>query len=185
MLLSILICNLTHRKALLKRLMDCLQPQVDKANENGVVVEVLIETDAGQLTTGEKRNKLLARCSGLWCAGVDDDDEINPRYVELILNALKSDPDCVSLEGEMDRAGHSNRRFSHSLKHGPVWREELSGQRRYLRPPNHISTVRTTLAREAGFPLETIGEDRKFSERLFPLLKVEVEIPEILYYYHA
>ncbi len=185
MLLSILICHLTNRKALLERLMKCLQPQVDKANANGAIVEVLVEADNGKISTGEKRNRLLARASGTHCCFQDDDDEINPCFVELVLEALKSNPDCVSLEGEMDRMGHPKRRFSHSLKHGADWREEMSGQRRYLRPPNHINTVRTVLAREAGFPNKVVAEDLEYSKRLFPLLKTESVIDEILYYYHA
>lgn len=185
MLLSILICHLTNRKLLLERLMKCLQPQVDQANENGSVVEVLIESDSGQLCTGEKRNRLLGRSCSTWSAAIDDDDLVVPNYLELILGALRSEPDCVSLNGLLFRDGHPTRKFCHSIKNGPEWREEQGGLRRYLRPPNHINTVRTELARSAGFPSKTIGEDRCFSERLFPLLKTEVWVEEVLYHYFA
>ncbi len=191
-LLSILICHLSHRGLLLKRLMDCLQPQVDRANRANSfspipkrVVEVLIETDSGEASTGEKRNRLLERSAAKFIAFSDDDDVLSDRYVELILKALESDTDCVSLEGIMYRDNFKPRRFSHSIRHGPEWREEHTGERRYLRPPNHINVVRRDLALQAGFDEITVGEDRLYSQRLFPLLKVESEISDILYYYYA
>lgn len=193
--LGILICHLENRKALLERLLACLKPQLgfkatDFIGERyfeslDMRVQVIIEADNGKITTGEKRNKLLARSEAQWICSIDDDDEISPRFVELILKALESNPDCVSLEGEMDCFYSAKRRFSHSLRHGPVWREEKDGQKRFLRPPNHLNTVRTTLAREAGFPNKVVGEDLEYSQRLFPLLKTESVVNEILYFYHA
>ncbi len=192
MILSILICHLNNRGTLLKRLLDCLQPQVNRANARasfspipGKVVEILIETDAGQASTGEKRNKLLTRARGRFVAFSDDDDLLSERYVELVLKALESDPDCVSLEGIMYRENFKPRRFSHSIAHGKEWREEMTGERRYLRPSNHLNAVRRDLALQVGFPDKKIGEDRDYSERLFPLLKKEAVVSEILYFYYA
>lgn len=182
MLLSILICHLTNRKLLLERLMKCLQPQVDKVNENGAVVEVLIEEDQGQKTTGEKRNVLLDRATGQYTCYVDDDDTVSPQYCDLILKALEEKPDCVSLKGLLFRLGHTPRNFSHSIKHGIEWREEKFI---YLRPPNHLNTVRRELALQVKFPLIVIGEDKDYSTRLFPLLKTETEVVPELYYYHT
>ncbi len=190
MLLSILICHLTNRKALLERLMKCLMPQVDKANARssfsplpGRAVQILVESDSGELSTGAKRNKLLDRCKSTWCAAIDDDDTVPNNYVDLILKALEKNPDCVSLNGLMYCEGRLPRKFYHSIKNGPEWREEKDGLRRYLRSPNHINTIRTDLAREVGFMNQTIGEDHCFSKRIFPLLKTEVDIEEVLYHY--
>ncbi len=179
-ILSILICHLTERKELLDRLLKCLEPQVYIRP-----VEILIEEDQRQATTGEKRNKLLARARGVYAAAVDDDDLISDRYVYLVLKALDENPgvDCCSLLGELHRKGSKVRQFSHSLKNGSIWREDKTGV--YLRGPNHLNVVRRDLAIQAGFPEKNIGEDHEFSRRLFPLVKTEAEIKENLYIYYA
>lgn len=179
MILSILICHLKERKELLERLMKCLEPQII-----GKPVEVLIDDADKSVTTGEKRNRLLARATGRWSAAVDDDDLVSESYCEKILKALETEPDCTSLNGILYRNKMATRYFYHSIKNGPVWREKTPGGL-YLRPPNHISPVRTELARQAGFPNKTSGEDADFSKCLFPLLKTEVDIPEPIYYYHT
>lgn len=75
MILSILICHLKERKELLERLMKCLEPQII-----GKPVEVLIDDADKSVTTGEKRNRLLARATGRWSAAVDDDDLVSESY---------------------------------------------------------------------------------------------------------
>ncbi len=176
--LSILICHLTKRKPLLDRLMACLQPQLTPE------VEVLVEEDQGQSSIGSKRNKLLERATGSWVCYIDDDDGINPNYVAIILKALESNPDCVSLNGLIyQEIGQPPRPFVHSLKYSE-WFE--SGPKFY-RNPHHLCPVRRELALKAGFPDISSEEDRRYSERLLPLLKTEVEIPEdvVLYHYYA
>ncbi len=178
MKLSILICHLNNRKALLERLMGVLQPQVDAANGE---VQVLVEADDGQLSTGAKRNILLEKAKSEFIAFHDDDDIPSPNYVSLILTAMDANPDadCVSLEGIMHQGG-KDYRFSHSLRHGKEWRFE---DNLYKRPPNHLNAVSLDLARQAGFPNLTIAEDKAYADRLFPLLKHEARVDPILYHY--
>ena len=186
MLLSILICHLTNRKLLLERLMKCLQPQVDAANEHGVICETIVEADSGEKTTGEKRNILLGKATGKVICYVDDDDFVNEQYVALILQAIRNNPeaDCCELHGVMYRDFMAPKKFHHSLKNGPEWRQDPSTLT-YLRGPNHLSPVRIELALKAGFDKITIGEDRLYAQRLFPLLKSESPIDQVLYYYYA
>ncbi len=191
MILSILICHLTKRKALLERLMACLQPQIDKANHAASfspmakkVVEVLIEEDDHVLSTGAKRNKLLGRARGGWCAAVDDDDLVCPRYIEKVLNALRSNPDCAGIEGSLIRAGQAPRKFVHSIKYDHWYEDKKTGV--YIRTPNHLNPVRTCLARQVCFPDLTTAEDHCFSKRLYPLLSSEVFIDGgPIYFYHT
>ncbi len=177
--LSILICHLTERKELLDRLLKCLEPQIYRRP-----VEILIEEDQRQMKTGEKRNRLLDRARGENVCFADDDDMLSDQFIYRILKALDENPgvDCCSLLGELHRKGSKVRQFSHSLKNGPVWREEKTI---YLRGPNHLNVVRRDLAIQAGFPEKNIGEDHEFSKRLFPLLKTEAEIKDNLYIYFA
>lgn len=177
--LSILICHLTDRKALLDRLMAVLQPQVDAADGD---VEVLIETDSGEMTTGKKRNILLDKANAGWICYIDDDDICAQDYCSKILSALESNPDCVSMKGVLYRSGEQPRNFYHSIKHGKEWFEKDS---EYFRPANHLNAVRRELALQVKFPEITVGEDHSYSSRLFPLLKTESETEGVLYEYHA
>ena len=156
--LSILICSLENRKSLLNRL--------------------LVETDGGQLTTGGKRNLLLTKAVGDYVAFVDDDDLVSDNYVQLILQAIKTGPDCCSLTGQMTNK-RGNFKFVHSLKYDHWFKD---GQV-YFRCPNHLNAVKRELALKTAFVELTVGEDKDYSLRLQPLLKTEVQIDETIYYY--
>ena len=94
MKLSILILSTAERVNYLTNLLAILKPQLVE-NE----VELVMQIDDGEATIGEKRNEALAKAEGKYICYIDDDDEVAPNYVELILNAIKNDPDCCSLIG--------------------------------------------------------------------------------------
>ncbi len=172
--LSILVCSILSRKNKLSQLMSVLDLQMKSD------VEVLVETDNGQMSIGAKRNKLLSRAQGDYVASIDDDDLVSLDYVDKTLNALSTSPDCCSLTGEITHH-HEKNTFIHSIEHNH-WYEENGV---YFRCPNHLNAIKRELALQIGFPEKDHGEDRDFSERIFPLLKTEVEINGIIYYYLA
>lgn len=180
--LSILICSIQSRKKQLTRLMDVLDLQM-KRN-----VEVLIETDGGQMSIGAKRNKLLSHAQGDYVASVDDDDLVSPNYINKILNAVTTSPDCCSLTGEITHIVRRRKRrqrvknvFIHSIRYDH-WYEKNEV---YFRCPNHLNAIKRELALSVGFLEKNSGEDIDFSTRIFSLLKTEVEINGIIYYYLA
>lgn len=171
--LSILICHLPSRVHYLDRLLQVLRPQLRP--------DVNIRIDGGEGSVGAKRNRLLQAATGLYSAFVDDDDLVSMDYVERILRASSQGFDCCSLTGEITVDGGVPRTFSHSMKHGPEWREENGV---YLRPPNHLNAVRSEIAKQVTFPDSSFGEDHRWSTRLWPLLQTEAETgPEPLYFY--
>lgn len=143
-------------------------------------VEILVNVDDGKISTGEKRNKLLERSVGDYIVFVDDDDIVPIDYVKKILIALKTNPDCCGIEGQL-----INRKGKYTFFHSIKYKSWFSERGIYFRSPNHISPVKRTLALQIGFKFITVGEDKDYSARLLPLLKTEVEIPGILYYYIA
>lgn len=172
--LSILICSLTQRFKTLKELTEELKKQ--KTDR----VEILIEIDGGQITTGAKRNLLLERAKGDYVAFVDDDDMVSDDYVSKILKAIETCPDCCGMEGIITFQKRQERRlFVHSIQH----KEWYEMDKVYYRCPNHLSPVKRELALQTGFPDKTIGEDRDYSMRLLPLLKTEVYIDGPIYFY--
>ena len=170
--LSILICSLEDRKESLDRLLSHLEKQ--KTDD----VEILVETDKKEITTGAKRNILLERATGDYVVFIDDDDMVSDDYVPKILKAIESNPDSCSVRGTVT-IGSDEHLFINSVKIDH-W-GYLFGS--LLRRTNHVNPVRRELALRAKFPDINAYEDREYSLRLKPLLKIEVEIAGSIYYY--
>ena len=183
MLLSILVCTLEDRKTYLDKLIGNLEHQL-KGHED--TVELLIESDKGQLSIGEKRNDLLDKAKGEYIAFVDDDDIVAPNYVDLILKAIQSKPDVVGMNLIMTTNGLKAERSFHTIKFDRWFDRACSlmqGHRVYFRNPNHLNPVRRELALKVKFPAINMKEDRDYSSRLYPLLKTEVFIEQPIYFY--
>ena len=186
MKLSILICTLYDRASDLNKLMNVLQPQVVKD------VEILTELDGGELSTGAKRNKLLKRARGDYVAFIDDDDLVSTDYVSKLLKAIDTNPDCCSLQGQISMTerikGRSRRKrkrvnkiFIHSLRYDS-WFEK---DRVYYRCPNHLNAIKRSIALQVMFVEVDRGEDRTFSEMIYPLLNTEEWVQGTIFFYFA
>ncbi len=173
--LSILICHIKGREAELAKLMEILNEQRTLLMDE---VEVVIEKDEGQMTIGAKRNLLLQRAKGDYIAFVDDDDLVSTDYIQKILEAIETGPDCCSIVGEISTRKFV-RRFVHSIKY-QTW---FINKDVYYRCPNHLNPVRRELALETGFLEMNRGEDKDYSLRLRKILTTEVEIQGIIYHY--
>lgn len=170
--LSILIATMPVRSNKLANLRAVLDRQLTS--------EVEVITDISMnYNIGTKRNKLLALASGKYVVFQDDDDSISTDYIEKILEACKSDCDCIGISGVITTNGTGERQW-HISKDFQMWFERLGV---YYRTPNHISPVKRELALAAGFPEISFAEDYEYSMRLLPMLKTECKIPGILYYY--
>lgn len=174
MLLSILIPTVAKRSGLLSVLLQELYRQIGSQP-----VEVLVHKGEG--TTGKKRNELLASAKGEYVCFIDDDDAVSHKYIEMVLTALRSKPDCVSLTGLMTTNGKNPRTFIHSVRYSAYFEQDSI----YFRPPNHLNTIRRDIAVKFPFPNKTFGEDTAWAMKLCKagVLKNEVYIEETLYYY--
>src|ERR1051325_10914597 len=90
--LSILICTTSARNEIIKPLLESLNKQLVPE------VEVLIDTHETD-NVGKKRNRLLRQAAGDYVVAIDSDDHVSPNYVQLILAAIKTNPDCVGING--------------------------------------------------------------------------------------
>lgn len=180
--LSILIPTLHSRKFHFQNITRSLHSQIEKL-ENPNEVEILSYTDNREKTTGHKRNVLLERAKGKFVVFVDDDDKLSPQYVELILKAIKENPqiDAIGIRGKYSEDGKTPEPFETSLKHN--W-EKRNGW--YYRTINHISPIKREHAITVKFPDITIGEDYKYTMALkdSKLLKKEVVIETPIYFYN-
>ena len=175
MKLSILICSLSSRSHLLKRLTDILDKQVDGINSQYIVI-----TDNGEKKIADKRNELLSMAEGEYVCFIDDDDLVPDYYVSEILKAIETKPDCVGLDGYMTTNGKDRHNFKISNTY-EFWFEKNGV---YYRTINHLCPVKRELALQVKFPRGiNYAEDAEYSKRLRPLLKTEVYINKDMYHY--
>lgn len=177
--LSILICTIASRTESLGRLLDRLQGQMVEG------VEVLTECDAGEITTGEKRNILIGRGSGDYLCFIDDDDAVAPNYIPAIVSAFSSNPDCVGFKSRRFQDGNLIGDCTYSLRcaNKPDTIDDNEKLRHFSRTPCHLTPIRRDHVLATRFMPWCFSEDRDFGNRVLPLLKTEAFIDEYLYDY--
>lgn len=192
--LSVLICSLKERRAMLYELVRNLCVQGGLRNivfdeKDGFMkmtlpagAEIIACIDNGEMTISDKCNVLLKRARGSYICFVDDDDSVPDYYLSEILKAInEKTPDVVSFSGEHLIDGVKQKPFIHALKY-KAWSEDEDGS---YRAPNHVNPVRRELALKTGFTNLTCGHDRDYSLRLRPLLSTEVFISRgPMYFYN-
>lgn len=179
MKLSILICTIPSRQASFGRLISELRSQILPYSP-----EVAIISNASpELPIGAKRNWLLQKAESDYVCFIDDDDEISNNYIDLLMKAIDTGCDCASLKGVYSVNGKYDGLFEHSIKY-KEWKTTHK-EIKYERFPNHLNTIRTSIAKKFKFPNINHGEDQDWSTQIHNsgLLKTEFYISEILYYY--
>ena len=176
--ISILICSLESRK----HLYDVLIDELLRQRASNPEVEILASIDNKQHTTGWKRNDLLHSATGKYIIFIDDDDWIEPYYIEELLKAAESDADCFAINGWITTNGKNKMQWFLS-KDNPNETKFKNGVPYYLRTTNHITGVKRELALKAGFPDKSNAEDRAYMLKLNPFLKTEYKIEKPLYHY--
>lgn len=183
-LLSILIPTMESRLPLFTRLHEELERQRAVPGA-GPAVEILTLSDDGSERVGTKRNTLMDQAQGRFLVFVDDDDRISPDYVRLILAAIRDNPmaDCITFPGEITFRGHQPRKLVHSIQYTDWY--ELRGE--YVRPPCHITPIRSDIARRYRFAGVDYSEDVDWAMRISQdgALQQEAQIDVVLYFYDS
>lgn len=153
-----------------------LLTQLKKQSE-GYEVEIL--TDAGTGTIGTKRQRLLEQATGRYVCFIDDDDEVNPQYVKLIMDNLGAD--VIGFEGQMTTNRRNPKRFTISMRHNYEEKANV-----YYRYNNHLSPIRREIALQIGYKDLQHGEDYDYATRLKEsgLIKTEKYIYSPMYFYN-
>lgn len=152
-----------------------------------IPIEIYFYYDDKILTIGEKREKLYMAAQGTHSIQVDDDDELAPNAIELILQAIKSNPevDCITFEEYCNMDGReykSNHSLTYSTWYGDGSRLLHDGFH-YHRCPYFKSVIKTSIAQSVPVPKVRYAEDVQWSEELFHHLHTEIHISEPLYRY--
>ncbi len=182
MKLSILIATTIDRRDMFNNLFIEFNTQIALLNLRNQVEVIYIE-DNKQMSIGNKRNELLKLASGEWIVFFDSDDKPNKKYVELIYNAVinNEDIDCIGINVNMTTNGSNPQKCCHRFKY-PEWKTNFDGWD-YVRNITHFNPVKKDKALQTGFKDLRFGEDKDYSDRLYPLLTKEFYIEEPLFDY--
>lgn len=147
--------------------------------------EVLTDDRGREITTGEKRNNLIESANGTYTVFLDDDDEVHPHYIALIVDQIGAHPDVITFNGWMTNNGIHQADWEIRLGHPYINRPTPEGKDYYLRWPNHLVPMRRELIKDFKFQHVTLGEDFEWSKRIHEsgVLKTEIVIPEKMYHY--
>lgn len=186
-LLSILIPTIPEREPVLKRLLGELSYQITKGNYWDDV-EILIDNDKkmfdGGKHTGKKRQELTEKAKAKYVLHVDDDDDLVREYMDVVIAALRKNPDVVTYAGWMTTNGEQ--RINWEIKCGNPY---AAVDNIYKRPPNHIVPIKRDIALRVGYNVNlTAGEDYDYCMRLEAsgMLRTEheIHIPKYMYHYN-
>jgi glycosyltransferase involved in cell wall biosynthesis len=175
--ISILIPSIESRMDMLIDLVRWLRAQIgDKP------VELLVNSTP-VISIGEKRNTLLDSAKGEYVCFIDDDDMVSGSYVDTLLKAIESSPDCVSLRGVMTWDGDRPEIFEHSIQYKAY--RTTDNPIKYERYPNHLNCIRSSIAKRFKFPNSFHGEDTDWATQIYNsgLLQTETYVSETLYHY--
>jgi glycosyltransferase involved in cell wall biosynthesis len=174
--LSILLATVVSRAGLFAKLHAHLAYQAE-----GNPVEIVVACDNKEISIGAKRQQLLERATGDYVAFIDDDDWVSPNYVDRILVALESGPDCVGFLITCTTNGKNPVKAITSMRY-PRWVENKDGYA-HCRSCYHKSPHRRDIGLKVGFRDLRYGEDRFYSDGLMKLVRTESFVDEVLYHY--
>lgn len=180
--LSILVCSIHTRYAtFLPQIQKQLYDQLGAlSKEDQDRTEIIVLTDNKTLMLGAKRNLLVNISQGKYVVFVDDDDKIADDYISTLLEATKSNADCIVFQAAVSLNGGSPKTCYYSKDVKQDYNTAIA----YYRIPNHICCIKKSVSLKSSFPNVLYGEDAGFGKVLLPHLKTEHKIDKVLYYYN-
>ena len=150
-------------------------------------VEILSLFDKKQLSIGGKREIMYNEAKGLYSWQIDDDDDISPTAIKLILEAIRSNPEVdvitfeeyVNIDGKEYKSNHSNEYADWEGDGNSLFADGFH----FHRTPFFKSVIKTEIAKSVPIPHIRFGEDHQWAQALKPHIKSEIHIPEPLYRY--
>jgi len=146
---------------------------------------ITICKDDKSIPIGQKRELMYQMADGVYAWQIDDDDDIADNAIELILEATKKNPCCITFEEYclMDGVEYKSR---HSLDYFD-WNGDgsklLEDGFHFQRSPFYKDVIKTSIANSVPFERIRWAEDHAWSRALRPHLKSEIHIPQQLYKY--
>lgn len=176
-LLTIVVPSIPSRMESLYQVMNDLFKQAD-----GKPVEVVCLLDNRKSNLSEKRNQAIEKAKGRFISFVDDDDKIEPDYVDTLLEAIVTNPkaDCVVFDVLVHGYTPEPKLCSYGIEY-----QHSENEKAYLRKPNHVMAYRTEISRKYKYrkDLSAISEDTEWAERASKDIQNQVRVDKVLYHY--
>lgn len=171
---QILICSIPHRDEMLTSLLT----ELGRQHQPGL--GVLVCRDNIDLEYGAKCQKLLDASTAEYVSFLDDDDWIEPDFIEAIMEALDQRPDYVGFNVNFTEDGVKQMPVYHSLQHNG-W---VNNPEALYRDIVHFNPIRRDLAVQSSWS-GGCGADRHWADRLRDLgcVRTEVYIDRELHHY--
>lgn len=181
MKLSILVPSVAERRnTFLPKCLDMLYGQLESlSTEQKKDVEILFLIDSKERMLGSKRNNLIDIAQGEYVVFVDDDDRIEPDYIQSLLNAVESKADVITFQASVSLNGETPKICHYSNKYP----KDYNTADTYHRLPNHICCVKKEIALKVPFLNIKNGEDSAYSKILKPHIQTQHSIEKVLYHY--
>ena len=188
-LLSVLVPSLRSRLSPLGTILEKIEAQIGPRMD----VEVLSIVDLKTMTLGRKRNLLMDMAVGKYLTFVNDDDDISPKWLEIITENLEAAPDVdvLSIRAECKKrtsvfSEWENSHFMATTLRCPEVALQLIGKPGlFIHKPCMWCVWRSDLARTARFPDQTWGEDTAWMHAVCANAKTERVVPSVIYCYYA
>lgn len=183
MLLSILIPSVPNRrKTFMQNILDQVETQISELGRSDI--EVLCLYDNKRRKLGEKRNNLLDIAKGRYLVFIDDDDVISDDYIEEICYALdnSNDVDCVVYDIICTINDGPQLLCKYGVELNYNYATPESGVT-WTGKPTHTHVWKSSLVKEARFPLENYGEDVNWVQQVWHRVRSQARIDKVLYYY--
>lgn len=155
---SVLIPTIPGREESLKRLTQSIREKVARICPD-MRYEICLSFDNRETSVGMKRQALVQGAKGKYCSFIDDDDEITDAYIEDLYATIRGGFPCMRLRGRI--APYT---FTHSLENSLQSPMALGDV--FLRPPNHLNPMMTSVAKLIHYKDAIRGEDLDWTIRM-------------------
>jgi glycosyltransferase involved in cell wall biosynthesis len=150
-------------------------------------VEILVLYDNRMRSTGLKRQALLDAARGRYITCLDDDDDVAPEYLELVLEAIRlpgQDAEVIVFNSRCVLNGGNAFivRTGIEFENEQIW--QRGGQWGDIhRKPWHWCLWHRDLAKQASFPDGYIDDDWHWLRQMMPRVNRQHRIDRVLHFY--
>ena len=182
-LLTIAIPTIEKRKILFNELYNELKKQSEPYGDR---IEIISLCDNGEMSIGNKRNKLNELSKGKYVVQWDDDDWIMDGGIDLIMEGIKTDVDVISFNQWCDIEQWGKLKHFHkycSIRFAPP-NNKIDYENAIMNfTPDQKNVIKTNIAKQVKFYDLNHAEDSYYMRDILPLLKTEHNIDKFIYLY--
>ncbi len=149
-------------------------------------IEILCFIDNKKRSIGYKRDALVQIAKGDYLTFIDDDDSVNDNYVNSIMTAICSNKDVDIISVKMTASINDGNPFvvEHDVNYEDEAVKLIDGVWADVkRKPLHTSVWKSSIAKSESFPDISYGEDGQWAKKLYPKIKTQFKMKEIISHY--